>query len=266
MIIDSLTHITPDGRWFNTSHDASVERLLREMDKACIDKAVVVALAGYIENSFVTKICRQHSDRLIPGASLDPSGYSSSKEVVKAVKDILCNGEFAVLKLHPGLNGYDPLDKRCLSALEEIASFSEPIPIWLDTLFRSPKYLLQKSPVDTIQELSFRFKNLQFVLLHSLGSQILQLAEITRLFQNLTLDLSLTMLYYTFSSVQEDIKFVLLKRDLVTIAGSDFPEFTPIEYLQKFSEYATQIKLSEEKYKNIIGNNLINLLGDFIND
>ena len=34
MIIDSLTHITPDGRWFSTSHDASIDRLLRELDGA----------------------------------------------------------------------------------------------------------------------------------------------------------------------------------------------------------------------------------------
>ncbi len=53
MIIDSLTHVTPDGRWFNTSHDAREARLLQEMDAAGVERAVVVALAGFIPNEFV---------------------------------------------------------------------------------------------------------------------------------------------------------------------------------------------------------------------
>ena len=46
MIIDSLTHVTPNGQWFSTSHDASEVRLLREMDEAGVDKAVFSRVPG----------------------------------------------------------------------------------------------------------------------------------------------------------------------------------------------------------------------------
>lgn len=260
MIIDSLTHVTPDGSWFNTHHDASLNRLLHEMDKACVDKAVVVALAGYIKNEFVVNVCKQHSDRLIPGVSLNPASYSSSKEAAQAARCLLTDGEYEVLKLHPRLNGYDPLDNRCLAILEEIASFSNPISVWLDTLFRSNKCILKKAPIDTIHELAVRFPNLRFILLHSCGSQLLQLAEFVGAFKNLVLDLSLTILYYSPSSIQNDICFLLSRRDLKLMLGSDFPEYTPSQYLNTFNMYSSEINLSGDKYNNIVGNNLLNIL------
>lgn len=260
MIIDSLTHITPDGGWFGTHHDASVERLLREMDKACVDKAVVVALAEYIENEFVSKVCKQHSDRLIPGASLNPGGYASSREAARATRCLFANEEYEILKLHPRLHGYDPLDNRCLAILEETASCSRPISVWLDTLFRSNKCILKKAPVDTIHELAVRFPNLRFILLHSCGTQLLQLAEFVGAFSNLILDISLTILYYSPSSLQSDICFLLSKRDLKVIVGSDFPEYTQSQYLSALNRYSSEICLSDEKYKNIAGINLLNIL------
>jgi predicted TIM-barrel fold metal-dependent hydrolase len=260
MIIDSLTHVTPDGSWFDTHHDASVGRLLREMDKASVDKAVVVALAGYIENEFVAKVCKQYSDRLIPGASLDPASYSSSKEAAQATKRMFANGEYEILKLHPRLNGYDPLDIRCLAILEEIASFSKPVYIWLDTLFRSNKCILKKAPIDTIHELAASFPDLKFVLLHSCGAQLLQLAELVSTFENLILDLSLTMLYYSPSSIQNDIDFLLTRRDCKLTIGSDFPEYTPSQYLNTLNKHSSGINLNNEKYNNIVGNNLLDIL------
>ena len=49
LIIDSITHVTPDGQWFQTHYDASELRLIQEMESAGVARAVVVALAGYSE-------------------------------------------------------------------------------------------------------------------------------------------------------------------------------------------------------------------------
>ena len=261
MIIDSLTHVTPDGRWFSTSCDASETRLLREMDKAGVDKAVVVALAGYIDSDFVARMCARYPDRLIPGASINPVAYPTPEQAAIETRALLSDGRFAVLKLHPRLNGYDPLDARCLATLEEISSFARPLPIWLDTLFRHKGGLLSKSPVDTIQELAWRFSRLQFVLLHAGGSLLLQIAELVREYPNLTIDLSLTLLYYEHSSLEQDVAFVLGKRDRRTIVGSDFPEFTPSEYVNAVRRITSSAGLPEEKATRVLGANLHALLG-----
>jgi predicted TIM-barrel fold metal-dependent hydrolase len=260
MIIDSLTHVTPDGRWFATRHDASVDRLLREMDKAGTDKAVVVALADHIENNFVARTCASHADRLIAGASINPAKCGSAKQAAAEARALLSDGEFRVLKLHPRWNGYDPLDPRCLGMLEEIASFPKPVPIWLDTIFRNRTCLLRKPPMDAIEELAQRFPSLRIVLLHGGGSLLLQVAELIREHPNLTIDLSLTILYYRPSSLQEDIAFVLAKRDRRAIAGSDFPEFCQSEYISAIQRAASDQALSEEKITGVLGRNLSHLL------
>src|ERR1041384_2030081 len=97
-ILDSLTHITPDGRWFNTALDASESRLLREMDDTGVEKAVVVALAGAIPNDFVLEACRRHAARLIPGASFNPAAHATPRAAAIAVRQELQATPFGILK------------------------------------------------------------------------------------------------------------------------------------------------------------------------
>lgn len=260
MIIDSLTHVTPDGRWFKTQHDASLKRLLLEMDDAGVDKAVVVALDGYIENTFVAKVCAQHSDRLIPGASLNPAECSSAEDARVKTRNLLSNGDFSVLKLHPRLNGYDPLDSRCLAVLEEVACQDRPIPIWLDSVFRGARCTLRKPPMDIIHELAVRFDKIDFVLLHGAGSELMQLAEMCGVLHNITIDLSLTLLYYQPSSVDLDLRYVLSHRNRKTIAGSDFPEYMPSQYMSRVRKLATSAGCTEDKIGDVIGQNLERIL------
>jgi len=260
VLIDSLVHVTPDGRWFATRHDASLSRLLGEMDAAGVEKAVVVALAGYIENSFVLKTCTAHSDRLIAGASLDPCRHGSPGAAAAEARSVLEDGAFTVLKLHPRLNGYDPLDPRCLAVLEAVAGLPRPMPIWLDTMFRSAKCLLSRSPVDIVHALAHGFPTLHFVLLHAGGVQALEMTELAKHYSNLTIDLSLTMPYYQTAAVGNDLAFILNKRDRLTILGSDFPEYTPTDYLRVLSEVVGD-EFPEEKRRGLLGHNLGRLLG-----
>ena len=78
MIFDALTHVTPDGRWFHTDLDASEQHLLRQLDESQAQRAMVVPLAGYIENPFVLELCRRSPDRLIPCASFNPAARRST--------------------------------------------------------------------------------------------------------------------------------------------------------------------------------------------
>jgi hypothetical protein len=50
--IDGLTHITASGVWLDGVRDASVSALLRQMDEAKIDVALVTALQGSIDNTY----------------------------------------------------------------------------------------------------------------------------------------------------------------------------------------------------------------------
>lgn len=258
MIIDSLTHVTPDGKWYGTRYDASLDRLLREMDRGGVDKAVVVAMAEYISNDFVWETCNAHSDRLIPGASINPCAHETESRAAAEAENVLGAGDFPVLKLHPRMNGYDPLDPRCLAALEALRGTG--VRVWLDSIFRNGKCLMAKPPVDTMQTLLQRFPDIDFVVLHGGGPLLLQMTELLTGHPNMTLDISLTINQYRLTSVSRDILYVLDKREKRTIVGSDFPEYTPSETYEELRRLAGIADIPEESSRFVKGGNLSALL------
>lgn len=259
-IRDCLTHVTPDGQWFTTPHDASVERLLREMDTNGVRQSVVVALAGHIENAFVAEVCARYPDRLVPGASLNPAEYAGPDEARAAARKALKDSPFRVLKLHPRLGQYDPLDPRCLAVLEEIESWPQPLPVWICTLMRSRGGTLAKPPVDTCHDLVGRFPKLTFVLCHSAGSDVLRLADAVRDCPNAFLDVSFTLARYQGSSVDQDLTYLFRTFDRRMLFGSDFPEMPVAQGLETFRALARGIPL--EKCFGILGGNLGRILGE----
>ena len=259
MIADSLTHVTPDGKWFGTNLDASEKELLRQLDESGAHRAVVVALAGHIDNRFVLDVCQRHPDRLVPCASLNPAAYGDVKEARANLRSELEGRGYKALKLHPRLNRYDPLDPRCLAVLEELSSWEHPLPVWLDTLFYYRGGTLQKPPVDTIHELVGRFPTLPFVLLHGGGSWIMQVAEAIRDCPNAFLDISFTLQRYRSSSIAADLRYLVSTFDERVVFGSDFPEIAIRSALDSLQEIANGI--SPDKFANVVGTNLSRILG-----
>jgi predicted TIM-barrel fold metal-dependent hydrolase len=259
MLFDSLTHVTADGRWFGTVHNASEGELLRQLDDVRAEKAVVVALAGHIENGFVLEVCRRHSDRLIPCASFNPAAHPDAKKAASELRAELKESPYRALKLHPRLNRYDPLDPRCLAVLEELASWEEPVPVWLDTLFYFRGGQLRKPPVDTIHQIVGQYPGLQFVLLHGGGTWLPHVAEAVRDCPNAFLDISFTLQRYASSSLLADLRYVLSSLDQRVIFGSDFPEIAIRSALETFRKMTDGIP--EEKCANVLGRNLTKILG-----
>jgi predicted TIM-barrel fold metal-dependent hydrolase len=258
MIIDSLTHITPDGKWFSTSYDSSLENLLRGMDKCGVERAVVVALDGYIKNEFILRTCEEHSSRLIPGASINPASFNGPSEAALQAKKLLSSGKYTVLKLHPRLHKYDIFDSRFLCILEEVEKADMKVHVWLDTLLYYRDARLAKPPVGSIHDLVARFPSIKFVLLHGCGSEVLRLADAIRDCENTLLDISYTLSRYKGSSVDLDLAFLFKNFDQRIVFGSDFPEVSVQQAITDFD--ALTKKLSSHKRNAILHKNLSELL------
>lgn len=259
LVFDALAHVTPDGRWFASNLDASERELLRQLDESGAQRAMVVALAGYIENRFVLSVCQRDPERLIPCASFNPAAHETPSAAAAALRTELKASAYKAVKLHPRLGRFDPLDPRCLAVLEEIASWERPLPVWLCSLLYYRGGTLRKAPVDTLQEIVGRFPSITFVLAHGGGTWILQVAEAVRDCPNAYLDISLTMQKYRTSSIAADLRHLIANFDRRMLFGSDFPETSIRGSLEIFHEIADGI--APEKCANILGRNLIRILG-----
>jgi predicted TIM-barrel fold metal-dependent hydrolase len=252
---DSLTHVTADGTWLGaTRHDARRERLLAELDRCNPSRACLVAIAGVIDNETVLDAARRHPDRLVPVGSINPAEFAREGEITAAVAELATAG-FAGLKLHPRLNGYDPLHMKVVRALR--AAGEQGLIVFLDTLFRQPGRATRNAP-DLIDALAVAAPQTTIILLHGGGSQVLAVSEVVAAHAHLVLDLSFTIHRFAGSSVDDDLRFLLRTFDRRIVVGSDFPEYEPLATRDRVCELAHG--LDPVKAANVLAANLERLL------
>jgi predicted TIM-barrel fold metal-dependent hydrolase len=252
---DSLTHVTADGTWLgSTRHDARCERLLTELERCDPAWACLVAIADVIDNETVLDAARQYPERFVPIGSLNPATFDSEREIADAVAG-LASGGFAGLKLHPRLNGYDPLHVKVIRALR--AAGDAGLVVFLDTLFRQPGRATRNAP-DLVDALAVAAPQTQIILLHGGGSQILAVSEVVAAHANLVLDLSFTIHRFSGSSVDADLQFLMRTFDRRMVVGSDFPEYEPLATRDRVHELCEG--LDPIKAANVLAANLDRLL------
>lgn len=251
---DSLTHVTPDGRWLGQSrHDARLERLLGELDRCPPARACLVAIADVIDNRTVLDAARRYPERFVPIGSINPIACGDERAVAQSVAE-LAEAGFAGLKLHPRLNGYDPLDEKVVAAIR--AAGEEKLVVFLDTLFRQPERATLNA-LDVVDTLAVRCPSSSLVLLHGGGPHVLAMSEVVAAHANLTLDISFTALRYAGSSVDDDLRYLLRTFDRRMIAGSDFPEYVPTQIRERIESLS--VSLPAEKQENVLFRNLSRL-------
>ena len=112
MIVDAHNHI---GEIVGVRHTA--DELVEHMDQAGVDKSVVFTWPQWPDNNYVAQATRDHPDRLIPFACVNPWSPNALDEL----RGLLEGAGFRGLKLHPFLHGYaldhhvlvDPIFAEC---------------------------------------------------------------------------------------------------------------------------------------------------------
>ncbi len=258
-LFDSLTHITHDGRWLGEAlHDASLPTLLRELDLAGAQRACLVGIAGYVDNAVVLQAAQAHPSRLVPIAGFNPAELPTLRRVQAVVRQIAEQG-FAGIKLHPRLNDYDPLHEKCIAAID--AAGEHGLVVLLDTLFRRRGLATRHAP-DVIDHLAAACPDTRMLLLHGTGPTMMELYEIVRCNPNLVLDLSFTIMRYRGSDrLDADMNFLFRSTDQLVTVGSDFPEYTPVQMLERFSALSAGVE--PHRVHNITHANLQRLFAGY---
>jgi len=242
MIIDSLTHITKSGKWIFKDYDASLNRLLNEMRKANVDKAVLVGNEPLKDNDLVLEVFKKYPDKFIPIASINPKGQSKEQLEIK-VSSLKKQG-FMGIKLHPRFCDLS-LDSLEINTLLDISGKYNLV-CYICTLHRPPSKPLKRPLYDVIHEICERNQNTRIVLVHGGYYELLQTSEIIRSYENVLIDLSLTLPRFASSSIGLDIKFLFQTFEKRIVIGSDFPEYT-------FSDVYRSLELLGISVENFMG-------------
>lgn len=258
-IFDSLSHpcLTKESIK-RVDLDYSFEGLQKSMSNSNVKWTCAVGLdsfGGYEHKSFL-KECQRYSN-LIPIAAFNPEEFTnlSDVEIANKLSELKAEG-FYGLKFHPRLSRI----KMSIPLVDKVVNISGEVglPVFLCTYYYSvvnDDIPLYKS----MQRLASQNPKTKIILVHGGVVELMKYIELTRSFDNLLLDLSLTMLKYENSSLDMDIKFAFQQFDRRICIGSDHPEFNHKQLSDRFSFFAEGI--SKEKKTNIAYKNLGSFLG-----
>lgn len=237
--IDCHVHVTESGRWFNTSYNSSVDHLLDEMDRAGIEKSIVLPIKGVTTNAFVISLAKAHGDRLIG------FGTASMKTWRDDLKEIVDN-DLRGIKFHPRIQHESMMDWEEHGILKAIEKTGLPLIVcgWQQT--SSPVATMEKIQPNVIDSIAKKHPNLKIVIAHLGGHRFYDAFFCARGNPNVFLDCSYFFNFFKGTSLEKDALVLMHLADEKILFGSDFPEVNMREYLtfidEKSQEYHFDLK------------------------
>jgi len=171
MIIDASAYI---GRWpFAPLGYESAEDLLRLMDRSGVDKAVLTSLNSIfyydaeIGNREVGTACRQHPDRLIPFATINPNLPRWREHLAACVEDYGARG----IRLHPDFHKYSLLADHQMPDVGGLMAEAaqRKLPVFIQTsildLRHYPGYcMVDEVPIAQVAQAIERYRDNTFIV------------------------------------------------------------------------------------------------------
>ncbi|MCZ7575392.1 MAG: amidohydrolase family protein [Ardenticatenaceae bacterium] len=270
MLVDGHAHLLDPGSPFSEHMNGDPDLLLHMLDDAGFDRAVVFAVAPHVSNDFVADACRQHPDRFVGFASVDPNArvYSDPLLAATQLEDLLTRFPFKGLKLHPRIQGFSISDPRHTAFFQRVVALGLPVLIDCISQPRSLVPLADNLPFE-VDRLLRAVPGLKIILAHMGGHRVLDAYCVALAHPHVYLDLSWVIHLYQGSSVEQDIKFVVKKLAPMRriVFGTDFPIFNrektlPIRYSRDLCmNMFTEIELDQGEVAGIMGDTIADLLG-----
>lgn len=249
-VFDSLTHITVDGKWFETSHDASFARLksIFENNIYC-KKALLVGLPGN-SLTFLQQIAEQNK-YLIPIAPFNMEAEADLDSYFNLIKKMGFKG----IKIHPRILKINLKDKKIIKIIRAADKYN--LVILLCTIHRAPSRPIGEPVSEVIYHICTQINNAKIILMHGGYYDLLATSELIRSFPNVLLDLSTTLMRFQHTHLRETIAFLFETFDKRICIGSDFPEYTVKDVVESVHHNILKNKnINEAKLLNIFYNNL----------
>lgn len=254
MIIDAHVHIHPDPKGWGDKYDASLDTLIKQMNKSSIDKAILLPIYPKVSNAFIAEACQKYPGKLIGFASVDPLG--GDKSVAQLEEDIH-QYHLKGLKLHPRLQNFSLTDSRMIPLLQKAAELN--IPTVIDS-FPYGSGMESSFPL-LIDRLATLVPGAKIIMAHFGGYKLWDALFVAKAHPNIFVDISYTILYFQGSSLAEDLGFAIKKLGShKCIYGSDFPEMDIEETFKASMAALRSYHLSPQDMENILGKAISSLI------
>jgi predicted TIM-barrel fold metal-dependent hydrolase len=240
VVIDIHTHITENGKWFNTSFDASEDALLKQMDDAKIDKSVLLPIYNFISNGFIAKSVKRHPDRFIGFGCLSVNSW---KKDLNEILELGLKG----IKFHPRIQHETIAQWEERGVLSEIEKAGIPLLVcgWQQT--SSAIADMQNIQPIQIDRIAKKYKDLKIVMAHLGGHKFWDAFFCARSNPNIYLDCSYFFDFFRRTSIEDDFWTIFKKIDEKIIFGTDFPEVNSKAYKDYLDKKADDYKLDISK-------------------
>ena len=251
MIFDSLTHCTTRGKWFDTHHDASENRLLKCLAQHNVDKWIMSGLIEPEANTFVLDVSAKYPKRSFPVPMIRKEGEEGLQlQILNYVR----KGAKGI-KIHPRFSDTSLSEKWITNLLGICQKYN--LAVFICTVPRLHEFG-SSTFQDNLIRICINYPDVKFVLLHGGYLHVLKVCESVRSLDNVIIDLSATLPRFYDSSIGMDIKYLFRKLDEKLCIGTDFPEYT-YKDVKSALRYLNISWESAEK-TGVLGDNLMNFL------
>jgi len=283
MIIDCHTHIwqSPeqlgDGALAELSRPALLAgqrmRLLPQADTANhllaaepVDRSFVLGFAStylgaHIPNEYIADYCREHADRMIGFAGIDPTQPGALDEVMHVTQDLGLKG----LTICPAAQDFHPSDTRAMAVYERAAALHLPV-IFYPGTHLSPKTKMEYARPHLLDDVARSFPNLKILISHMGYPWVDETLVLLGKHQNVYSDIAalLRRPWVAYDALVRAHQFQVLEKLLF---GSDFPFTTAgecIETIYSINQTAMGTNLPtvpRESLRGIVERDALALLG-----
>lgn len=242
MIIDAHTHIHEhaDDR---LARPAGTDDLLRGLDAAAIDMAVVIPLPGVASNEYVRRECGRHPDRLAPlyTPEFDDPAHTLSK-LRRYAEHHFLHG----IKIHPRLQGVTARDPLVHEVVGFMAERGRPV---LFDNFQHGRDLDNPALMPlAYHRLAKEFPTATLILAHTGGHMVLDAFMVAKSNPNVLLETSLTLDYYRGASVEADLACTVRRMHAWRVLyGSDFPSCDLVSYLDHTRRRIDELSAEQQR-------------------
>lgn len=283
MIIDCHTHIWQSPEQLGDGALAELAkpmlmagqrmRLLPQADTANhllaaepVDRTFVLGfvsdyLGAAIPNEYIGDYCRDHGDRMVGFAGIDPTQEDAADQVMHVSRDLGLKG----ITMCPAAADFHPSDTRAMVVYERAAALQMPV-IFYPGTHLSPKTKMEYARPHLLDEVARSFPNLKMVVSHLGYPWVDETLTLLGKHQNVYSDIAglLRRPWAAYDALVKAYQFQVMDKLLF---GSDFPFTTAsecIETIYSINQMAMGTNMPtipRESLRGIVERNVLELLG-----